>query len=197
MGENISRGEKLVKHDVSEESLRRYHKQGWNFFIRTVADWRYITIRRRGKERSLGPYSDDVWKVIESIDNQGTREDIVRSVSNKMKSSKSLTQPRVISETEDPFLKTVEEINQYILMYKFQNCLQLEADGFCGYWHLNELPEHGKQLNHKETEYLFKKLNQDNGKTEAWALKPLPAICNNCPAYIDEKMINFIKSRKG
>jgi len=196
-GKNISRGEKLVKYDVSEESLLKYHNQGWHFFIRTVAERRYITIRRKGKERSLGPYSDEIWKLIQGIDNREAREDATRILSNKMKSPKSLTQPRVISETEDPFLKTLEEIKRYILEYNFYKCLQINADGFCDYWRLEEPPEYEKQLNQKESEFLFKKVKQEHGKTTVWILKPLPAICNNCPAYIDEKMINFIKSRKG
>lgn len=186
----------MVKHDVSEENLRRYKKQGWNFFIRTVAERRYITIRRRGKERSLGSYSDDLWKVIESIDNKGPRKDIPRSLINKLEPPKGLTQSLGIGEAESPFHMTVEEINQYIVIYKFQNCLRIEADGFCGYWRLEELPDHGIQLNQMEMKFFFKKLKQDNGKTDAWALKPLPSICHGCPAYVDEKMINFIKSSK-
>jgi hypothetical protein len=28
-----------------------------------------------------------------------------------------------------------------------------------------------------------------------WAINPLPIICNDCPAFIDERMIDFIKTR--
>ena len=226
---------KLVKPDVSPESLRKYHGQGWHFFIRTVAKKKYITIRRRGKERSLGPYSDEVWRVIEGIDNRRTKlgkqteiqkdqenqlyvdarggqkgkglgplsdefittiEYLTSSLYNKLESQKELTQTRrVFDETDDPLTKMFEEINRSIGRHKCINCLHVGADGFCGYWRLEELPEHGKQLNQKESEYVFKKVNQDDGKTEVWALRPFPIICHDCPAFVDDKMIDFFSSR--
>ena len=184
----------LVKHDASPESLRKYHSEGWHFFIRTVGMRRYITIRRKGEENSLSPYSDDVWNVIEGIDNRGSQRDTVRGLSDK-ELPKSYMHTPVIEKTENPLLKTIEEINRYIRRVRFLNCLHIGVDRLCSYYRLEELPEHAVQLDKKNLELLLSKAKRDDGEKEAWALKALPYVCDDCTAYVDEKMLGLIKSR--
>ena len=133
MGKIFHRVKILVKYDVSIESLRKYHNQGWHFFIRTVGERRYITIRRKGKEKSLGPYNDDILRAIEEIDGRVAREGQAGGLPNKPGSPRSLAQARVVNEREGRFLKTIEELTRYMLSFKHRNCLQVGVDGFCGY----------------------------------------------------------------
>lgn len=195
-GEKVSRGENLVKIDVSTESLRKYHRQGWHFFIRTVDERKYITIRRKGKERSLGPYSDELWKIIEGLGDKGAREGQAGDLPNKQESPRGLEQARVLNESANRILKTFQELARFVKSNKHRRCVQVRVDGFCGRWILEKLPEQAKQLTQKETEYMFKKLSSADGKNIGWYLKPFDSICKNCPAYFDEQMIRFLNVRR-
>ena len=187
---------KLVKLDVSAESLRKYHRLGWHFFIRTVDERKYITIRRKGKERSLGPYSDELWRMIEGLGDKGRREGPTGDLSDKQESPSSLEPTRVLNESASRILKTVQELARNVTSSKHRNCVQIGVDGFCGHWVLDELPEQAKQLTLKETEYMFKKLSSADGKASGWRLKPFASICTNCPAFFDERMISFLNARR-
>jgi hypothetical protein len=40
----------------------------------------------------------------------------------------------------------------------------------------------------------FKKITPDDGAPEFWLVKAIGGVCNNCPAFIDEKTIDYINS---
>ncbi len=50
--------------NVDLEALRN---AGWRARIKTVSDRKYITLRRKGKERSLGPYNEKLWNELEQL----------------------------------------------------------------------------------------------------------------------------------
>ena len=57
----------MGKQGVSLESLIKYRDDGWKFTIKNVKGRKYITRKRKEEERSLGPYSDDLWSLISEI----------------------------------------------------------------------------------------------------------------------------------
>ncbi|MCJ7636749.1 MAG: hypothetical protein MUO21_04600, partial [Nitrososphaeraceae archaeon] len=99
-----------------------------------------------------------------------------------------------IEKTEDPFIATLQEIKRQTRKYSFLRCLHIDADRFCNYWQINELPKQAEQLNTKEFDYIFK-LVKDVGGVKEWALNPLPIICDGCPGFIDDKMIDVIMKK--
>ena len=58
----------MLRVDTSVEGLKKLHTRGWHFFIRTVKNRRYVTVRRKGKEKSLGPYSEELWSRVVKVD---------------------------------------------------------------------------------------------------------------------------------
>lgn len=62
----------MGKQGASLESLIKYRDEGWRFSIKNVKGKKYITRKLKGEERSLGPYSDDLWNLIlETTEEQG------------------------------------------------------------------------------------------------------------------------------
>jgi hypothetical protein len=57
-----------LRVDTSMEGLKKLYTRGWHFFIRTVKGRRYVTVRRKGKEKSLGPYSEELWSRVVKVD---------------------------------------------------------------------------------------------------------------------------------
>ena len=49
------------------ETLKKYAKEGWRARIKIVKGHKYIIIRLRGKDKSLGPYNEELWKKIEAL----------------------------------------------------------------------------------------------------------------------------------
>ncbi len=148
----------------------------------------YTLVHAREKEeKGLGLYSNEYWAII---------EDVTRSLTKKPESSNELANAQLeLDEKKDPTIKVIEEVSRNLGKFNVIRCLHIGADGFCDYWRLEELPKDEQKLERKESEFLFKKLNRDDGKTVEWALRPLPIYCKSCPAFVDERMIDFINSR--
>lgn len=52
---------------ISMETLKKYVEEGWRARIKTMKGHRYIVLRLRGKDKSLGPYNEDLWKKLEAL----------------------------------------------------------------------------------------------------------------------------------
>ena len=64
----------MEKLGTTVENLIEYRDQGWKFSTKVVKGHKYITIRRGGKTNSLGPYSDETWRLIKEIDGRYVKE---------------------------------------------------------------------------------------------------------------------------
>ena len=80
----------MVKLDTSVESLIVYRDQGWRFSVKTVNGKKYITIRRKREKKSLGPYSDETWRLIGEIDIRRVKG--AESLSNRLEASQRVTE---------------------------------------------------------------------------------------------------------
>ena len=55
------------------ETLKKYSEEGWRARIKTVKGHKYIIIRLRGKDKSLGPYNLALWKKLETLGMTSTK----------------------------------------------------------------------------------------------------------------------------
>jgi hypothetical protein len=175
----------MIKRRASREEIEALAADGWKFRKKPRKDILYVSARRGPYENGLGRYSDEYWAMI---------QDVVKGLKNKPDSTKAAPTQVEAKVPEDPFISTLQEISRQINRLKASSCLHIDADRFCNYWHINELPEQAKQLNKKQFDYIFKMVKNVEGLNE-WAINPLPLICDVCPAFIDERMIDFIKTR--
>lgn len=68
-----------MKLGTSMENLIEYRDKGWKFSIKNVRGKKYITIRRGKNVKSLGAYSDEIWRLIEEITDGHAKETEVPS----------------------------------------------------------------------------------------------------------------------
>jgi hypothetical protein len=178
----------MSKRQATREEITALAVDGWGFRKKERKGKLYVSARRGKIEKGLGLHSDEFWAMI---------EDVASGLTSKPESPKESAQTQIgPKETDSPLIMTFNEINRKMGKHKMLQCLHVEADGFCDYWRLEELPEQAKQLNKKEFEIVFKEVKDVDGKTHFWALNPYPIICSGCPGFVDEKMVDFINSRK-
>ena len=77
----------MGKQGVSLESLIKYRDDGWKFTIKKVKGKKYITRKRKEEERSLGPYSEDLWNLISEIVRVHVKEAVILSDENSPQTS--------------------------------------------------------------------------------------------------------------
>jgi hypothetical protein len=177
----------MSKQQATREEIKALAADGWRFRVKERKGILYISARRGKKEKGLGSYSDEFWAMI---------EEAKKSLTDKLEHPERLRQTQIVAEgKDDPWIKSIEEIKRWMSWYRFMNCLHIGADGFCDYWSMKELPKYVEQLRKKESDYLFKKVNLEEGEVVFWAFRPVPSICNDCPAFIDELTKDFINSR--
>jgi hypothetical protein len=175
----------MIKRRATREEIEDLAADGWRFRKKPRKDILYVSARRGPKENSLGRYSDEYWAMI---------QDVVQGKKNKPDSTNGTPTQAEPKKPEEPFITTLQDISRQINRLRISFCLHIDANGFCNYWHINELPKQAKQLDKKGFDYIFKMVKNVEGMDE-WAINPLPIICDDCPGYIDERMIDFIKTR--
>lgn len=171
-------GSTMVNRRASREEIETFVADGWIFRKKYRKDNLYVSRRKGRDEKGLGRYSDEYWAMI---------EDVVKGLTKEPKSAGILQNHTESKEVFDPLILAWKELERNMNTYVFMQCLHVEADHFCGYWLLEDLPKHGKQLSQKDLEYNFKKVNSVDGKTQAWAFKPTVGICSICPKFVELK----------
>jgi hypothetical protein len=145
----------------SVEEAKALHAEGWVFHKKSRKGKWYISARKGDKEKGLGPFSEDNWSII------------MRIIHDLPVDERSLIQ------TKDPFKETLIELKA-IINSAYMKCENHGPDGFCNYWHLDELPTQAVNLNDKERDLLFKKASKVGSR---WLFQAYPFMCNNCPAF--------------
>ena len=72
---------------VNRWRISKYRDDGWKFTIKNVSGKKYITRKRKEEERSLGPYSDDLWNLILEIVGVQVKKVVTLSDENSIRSS--------------------------------------------------------------------------------------------------------------
>ena len=162
-----------VKRELTTEEVIKRRKEGWKFTKKKRGDNQQIIARRkiRGKDESMGygVYSDERWAIIENAEKN----------SSKVQSRKNLA----------------GDIKTHIHQIMARNCLRKDEKGFCTHWIFDKPPESYSMLDSRDAEWLFKETVNEPYKPSVWLMNPIFYICNDCPAYIDEKMYCFLESK--
>ena len=169
----------MVSRRASREEIESFAADGWGFRVKPRKDKLYVSRRRKGdREWGLGRYSDEYWAMI---------QDVITSFKNKRESDGNMQTQIESKVVLNPSRLVWGELQDNMRYYKYMRCLHMEADQFCGYWLLEDLPRYGKQLSQEDLKLCFRKVNSVDMKTQAWAFTPTVGICSCCPYFTEGK----------
>jgi hypothetical protein len=137
---------------------------------------------------SLGPYTEDAWKTITKL--TGVKE---------KNSSQNLQQKNIQQDNPAPLDPKYDERNRYFSSTQFyrdirasEDCLFIGKDNCCEYW---IYPINYKtKLTEEFSEAMVNEKEDDDGSKYCLLLVG-SLICRGCPAFISEKMVNFLKEK--
>jgi hypothetical protein len=163
----------MGKKVPTKQRLQTLIENGWRFRVKTVKKRRYITMRKRQMERSLGPYDEDLWKRIQSIKKRQINQ---RELSTQESEDIERAWRREISRSRE----------RYHMLLKFERSRVISTscrhivDRFCHFWIWQDEPSFLKDMKkaYNPDAMLVNKL--DNGKL---VLRADPLYCSGCPAY--------------
>jgi hypothetical protein len=185
-------GKLVGKKRVDPDEVAGLVGEGWSFRIKVVKGRRYITVRRGRSERSLGPYSEELWTHIQRLREEDTR---ARSVSSPEADVSGLGDVGKLD-----LLVILDRVHDKIQSDRgahmpFQ-CLFRGGDGYCEYWvWSNELPFMDEVRRHFG-EDTFRRVYDEASGTERWVTRAIGFTCKGCPAFLDERMIELFNSRR-
>lgn len=162
----------MVRHEYSEEDIRAFIREGWNFRVKPSRGRRYITRRRGQDEKSLGPYSDELWGTIERLREQ--RAHLPEYVSEIMK-----VQERALKDL-DEHLSLERSVHMMI------NCVHKDEGGNCIFWTWSSKPnfyEYAEEL------FVGKDIRLVGGRgSKKWVVRASTWFCKYCPAFRDKSI---------
>ncbi len=176
---------------------------GWKPRIKKRKKLRYITLRKGNQEKSLGPYTEELWEKVKPVDPWATPAQITELEKRIGKIEKTKRRENISFDAE--LLKRIKKLEEdqgainttiYDLLSKFQNmiletytsalqrvkgnnaCKYIDTNGFCHNWHYpyDEVEKREYLRAVGRTEYMGKPVFLVN-------VKEHPLICSACPSY--------------
>jgi hypothetical protein len=183
-------GKLVGKKRVDPDEVASLIGEGWSFRIKVVKGRRYVTARRGRSERSLGPYSEELWTHIQRLRKEDTR---ARSASSPEADLSGLGEEGKLE------LMILDRIHDSIQIYRGAHmtvhCLFKGGDGYCEYWVWSSELSFMDEVRRHFGEDTFRRVYDEASGTEKWVMRAIGFTCKGCPAFLDERMIELIKSR--
>ncbi len=168
----------MGNNGISEEEIKRFVEDGWSFRVKKSGNRHYITRRKGQRERSLGPYNEELWDMLQRI--------------KKMKKGPIAT--------VSAFQIKQRDLDNHLKMERgahyMRTCLFIDKDQFCTFYRYQNKPESYKIEDRIYTEGLSKiKELTVNGKTEqVWVHRANIPFCAACSAFFSIEHIRRIQS---
>ena len=168
---------------INEEEVDELIKKGWIFREKIVKGRKYISARMGKRERGFGRSTFENWKLIKELREKGRLEKAGPALNNSLKSVDKGVYGDNLLENQRWWLSIQKEVRTQ------SKCLFRGDDGICKYWKWRFEPP-----SEVYSDNLFTKVEVGDGSVY-WALKTMTEACWDCPAFMDEPIVDLIKSR--
>ncbi len=169
--------------DSLKTKIMDYISKSWKFRIKNVGEHNYIICYKEGKEKSLGPYNNKIWKFIEK--NGGKKPNVIPKETQYIKQITKLKEQISHLESFEENAALVSEKCPHIATWsEFTYCTSLSWE---------KKPNKIMQINPK---FKFKQMNLDHDKNK-WYVHPHKDLCRTCmmfpktPLNIKENLDNL------
>jgi len=153
----------MGKHDYGVNQLKNWRDEGWTFRIKKSKKKDYITRRKGGVERSLGPFNRDLWKKISEIQKDEGKKIEETSTANEVRK----------------WVLDVININRAGIMST--NCRNKDEEGYCTGW---QWPKEAGFLPYAQNlSGLYLKLIRDGNNNEMYVFFATGLYCTGCTKY--------------
>jgi hypothetical protein len=174
-----------IKKKVTEEEVEKLIAEGWNFRVKKVKGRNYISARKGKNENGLGAYSEENWALINRLLRKGHgKEGSVEKEPTKINKSNR-------PDVDALFASAREWLHIRRTTHAMIRCLFKGSDGFCTYWRWLEEPPFAEIDSMDLTDPIRRKV-VSKGDSGVWVLKAYGFVCADCPAFIDEKIVELI-----
>lgn len=189
----------MSKESASQEDIIELHRKGWSFRVKTVKGKQYFSARKGGEERGLGPYTQDLRKLIselskprQSIDNANNEKPLDPSTTYTVTLSPSHLQPLPIKVE---FFRSEIEAALFDIKFEMAKVKAVDCEysfnGFCHYWDFMEDSE--------RLDSIYERFGQDDYRLSIIShhaqlkegnrdvLRVTELLCLECEKYIPRK----------
>ncbi|OGD59323.1 hypothetical protein A3K78_08375 [Candidatus Bathyarchaeota archaeon RBG_13_52_12] len=182
-------GKKEGKKRISADELTSLMNDGWRFRIKTVKGKRYISARKKGDEKGISPFSEEVWGEIQNLTDRDGGLKEVASIKEKPP-----------DEGQENLSLHIRRINEYLRTsrgsYMALHCLFKDNENYCEYWQWSRDPPLYSYITKIWGENMFRVSGDEASGSKLWALKAFPYMCAGCPAFFDERMKKLAKQKE-
>ena len=149
-----------------EMDIEKCVSEGWKFRVKEVGGHRYITRYRKGEEKSLGPYSDELWKQI--VEKAGDRASQPRRKEALLSEIEGLKERvKRLEGFEESARRKCESCPQIGSWYGYRYCKLLSWD------------RKPTKLMNIYPQFEFMRIMPDRVE-ERWYVEPHPDLCRTC-----------------
>lgn len=158
--------------------IERLINEGWRPRIKKKKNRRYITVRKGNKERSFGPYTDELWEKVKPVDPLATSSQILELEKRIDESTRAF----------DTLLLNFEKMRRELLTSSGRRlrgvnaCRHMDKDGVCYSW---SYPRNSSMT----AAYLgpMKRYTHNGKIVYLVRVKDHPIVCSACPSYESNK----------
>jgi hypothetical protein len=164
-------------NEISEDDIINWLNEGWRFRSKRSKGRYYITRRKKNKEKSLGPYNQELWNTIQRLN---LRAGFKKTITNDNFQ---------IQLNKYDELKIIEKTR-----YNLLSCLFRDDENHCRYYTYENKREGMNKLDEMDMSEFYDFIDIDvNGKREKkYVYYATSSYCKNCSTFLNKKMIGTI-----
>ncbi len=169
----------------TDEELLSYLRAGWHMHQKKVKKYSYV-VRRKGQDtRSLGPYTDELWRRIQSLEHrlilerEGLHGERRKPIDDPTSDIRRKAGRRFVRARENIITRMM--IWRGIVMSR--DC-KFKKDDFCTYWLWEEkMPFFSSIQDTKKPGAEYFREHKDETGAKMYIIRAGPFYCANCHAY--------------
>jgi hypothetical protein len=166
----------MGNNEIKEDDIITWLEEGWRFRKKQSRGRNYITRRKQKKEKSLGPYDQELW---DAIQNLSQREGFKKTTKN------------------NNFQIQINQITKLLIRDRDYNvigsCIFMNDESYCRYFTYWDKTEAMKMLDEMDMSDGYALIDIDiNGKNEKKYSYVGTRQCKNCLTFLNEKMVEAI-----
>jgi len=193
------RWETTGKTDGKQLDIEALLSEGWTLRIRNVKGKAYITLRLGNRERSLGLYSEELWRRVSVKAGSVKPAGGAHTVAQPPKTSAEVSKPppaagvqmeelNQVKEQVKTLLKKVDrlEAGSRLTAWKVENCRHIRewfGHTICLAWRWDRKPTALMELLPKVK---FRRLKPDWEKHH-WYAEPCSSLCDQCTKFMEAR----------
>jgi hypothetical protein len=165
---------------ITEDEIIKLLEEGWTIRQKKRKKWKYISIRKGNKEKSLGRYDEEKYAELKNLE-KTIKEPSSKMLAQKEEEEQTIKIHQELEESRRRIKEFEDDLQLHRGLFKTLNCIY-KHEGYCTFWTWNVKPVF-KDYESIIFKIEYKKMKISKTGGEVWLIKATSQFCKFCSVF--------------